>query len=271
MLYGAMNFPVRPVLQELQAIAELGFDYLELTMDPPQAHYTTIGEQRDLLRKSLDERAMGLVCHLPTFLYTADLTESLRQASVKEMLSSLEVAASLQPLKVVLHPSYLVGLGVFVVDRVREYGLTSLRTIVEKADRLGLCLCLENMFPRSNLFVEPSDFAEVLRIFPTLKLTLDTGHANIGAKGDKRNLDFLESLSARIAHVHASDNFGKEDNHLPIGAGTVDFQKIVKGLINIGYDQTVTFEIFSRDRDYLRISRDKFAGMIEACRSNLQS
>ena len=76
------------------------------------------------------------------------------------------------------------------------------------------------------------------------------------------------ALFDRIAHVHASDNFGKEDNHLPIGAGTVDFQKIVKGLINIGYDQTVTFEIFSRDRDYLRISREKFAGMIEAWRSN---
>jgi sugar phosphate isomerase/epimerase len=42
MLYGAMNFPVRPVLQELESIAELGFDYLELTMDPPQAHHATI-------------------------------------------------------------------------------------------------------------------------------------------------------------------------------------------------------------------------------------
>ncbi len=141
MLYGAMNFPIRPVLQELQAIAELGFDYLELTLDPPQAHHTMIREQSDLLRKALDERGMSLVCHLPTFLYTADLTDSLREASIKEMLLSLEVAASLRPLKVVLHPSYVLGLGVFVADRVREYGLTSLRTIEEKADHLGLCLC----------------------------------------------------------------------------------------------------------------------------------
>jgi len=34
MLYGAMNFPVRPILKELEAISELKFDYLELTMDP---------------------------------------------------------------------------------------------------------------------------------------------------------------------------------------------------------------------------------------------
>jgi len=37
MLYGAMNFPVRSILQELETISRLGFDYLELTMDPPKA------------------------------------------------------------------------------------------------------------------------------------------------------------------------------------------------------------------------------------------
>jgi sugar phosphate isomerase/epimerase len=114
------------------------------------------------------------------------------------------------------------------------------------------------------MFVEPDDFAEVFERFPTLKMTLDTGHANIGGKGDKRNLDFMRRFPDRIAHVHASDNFGKEDNHLPVGAGTVDFPKIAKELISIGFDQTVTFEIFSRDRDYLRISREKFAAMMEA-------
>jgi len=36
-----MNFPVKPVVEEIKMIADLGFDYLELTMDPPQAHYNT--------------------------------------------------------------------------------------------------------------------------------------------------------------------------------------------------------------------------------------
>ena len=34
MRYGAMNFPIKPVLKELEAFAHLGFDYLELTLDP---------------------------------------------------------------------------------------------------------------------------------------------------------------------------------------------------------------------------------------------
>ena len=44
MLYGAMNSPVRPIHKELEAISELNFDYLELAMDPPQAHYRMIRE-----------------------------------------------------------------------------------------------------------------------------------------------------------------------------------------------------------------------------------
>jgi len=263
MLYGAMNFPVRPILEQVKAVAAGGFDYLELAMDPPRAHHKLIREQKRDLLEALDKAGMALVCHLPTFLSTADLTDSLRKASIKEMLESLDVAAELRPLKVVLHPSYVTGLGVFVMEQSRQYALESLEAVVEKADSLGLVLGLENMFPRTRYMTDPAEFAEVFERFPTLKMTLDTGHANIGGRGDKKAIDFIQQFSDRIVHIHANDNFGKEDNHLPVGAGTVDFQKIVKALKNIGYNQTVTLEVFSQDREYLSISREKFAAMIE--------
>ncbi len=263
MLYGAMNFPVRPVLEELEAISGPGFDYLELTMDSPQAHYTMIHKKKEELLRALDRHNMALVCHLPTFVSTADLTDSLREASLNEVLESMETAASLRALKVVLHPSHIGGLGAFVFDQAKQYALKSLDILVEKADQLGLCVCLENMFPRALFLVYPDDFMEIFERFPSLKMTLDTGHANIDDKGGKRALGFIERYGDRIGHIHANDNFGKQDDHLPIGAGTVDFPSIVKALKGIGYDETVTLEIFSRDRDYLKISRDKLAAMVE--------
>ncbi|MFZ5866720.1 MAG: sugar phosphate isomerase/epimerase family protein [Thermodesulfobacteriota bacterium] len=263
MLYGAMNFPVRPVLKEVEAIAALGFDYLELTMDPPQAHHSTIREQRNDLLNALGRHGMKLVVHLPTFLGLGDLTGSIRDASVNEMVSSLEVAAQLNPLKVVIHPAYVTGLAIFVAEQAAESGLRSLAIIVETAERLGLTLCIENMFPRTRSLVEPEDFDEVFRRFPSLKLTLDTGHANIGGKGSKRALDFVRRFPDRIGHIHASDNFGNDDNHLPVGAGTVDFSKIAGALKEIGYDGTVTLEVFSRDTDYLKISREKFKVLMQ--------
>jgi sugar phosphate isomerase/epimerase len=211
----------------------------------------------------LERTELGLVCHLPTFLSTADLTESLREASVNEVLTSLEVAATLQPYKVVLHPSYVMGLGLFVPEQTKSYAMTSLGTIVERAHQLGLCLCLENMFPRAQWLVEPEDFAGVLEKFPTINLTLDTGHAHIDDRAGKRAVDFIQCFPERIAHIHASDNFGKEDSHLPVGAGTVDFQRIGTALKDMGYSDTVTVEVFSPDRDYLRISREKLIALFD--------
>ena len=264
MLYGAMNFPVRPVVKELETISDLGFDYLELAMDSPQAHYGMVLRQREGLLRALDRSGMGLICHLPTFVSTADLTEGLRQTSLKEVIESLEVAAGLGALKAVLHPSYIGGLGVFVMDQARRYALESLDAIVERADRLGLSLCIENMFPRSNSMVRPEDFIEVFKRYPQLKMTLDTGHAHIGDRGGRRVFELIDRFHERIDHIHANDNFGKEDNHLPIGAGTIDFPKIIKFLRQAGYDATITLEVFSRDRDYLRISREKLEAMFAA-------
>ncbi len=262
MLYGAMNFPIRPVMEEIEALGALGFDYLELTMDPPRAHYSTIRELESEIKQALDRLGMGIVAHLPSFLFTADLTESIRRASVEEMIGCIETAAGLGAEKAVLHPSYILGLGRLVPDLSREYALESLSVMTEAAESAGVKLCIENMFPRAESRVEPDDFEEVFDRFPSLGFTLDVGHANIGGSGSRRCLAFIRRYPDRIEHVHMSDNFGKDDNHLPIGAGTVDFSKIVKALRNIGYDKTMTLEVFSRNRQYLKMSRDILADMI---------
>ena len=261
MLYGAMNSPLRPLLKEIEAIADLGFDYVELTMDPPHAHHGAIKEQKGALLKSLDRFGMALVCHLPTFVSTADLTESLREASIQETLHSLKEASGLKPLKVVLHPSVIQGLGAMMMDHARPYATQAMDRILKEAERLDLSVCVENMFPRSRSLINPEDFDELFRNFPGARLTLDTGHAHIGRGGDERIVAFIERFAGRIGHIHASDNFGREDDHLPIGAGSTDFPKVVRALKGIGYNDTITLEIFSRDRDYLRISREKLSGM----------
>ena len=46
MKFGAMNFPVLDVLDELKKIKSLGFDYMELAMDPPNAHHLLIRDKK---------------------------------------------------------------------------------------------------------------------------------------------------------------------------------------------------------------------------------
>ena len=262
MQYGAMNFPIKSVADELAEIGALGFDYLELSLDPPQAHYTIVRQQWQTIINDLQSRMMSMIWLLPTFVSTADLTDSIRHASVQEMFQSLEVAAELGAQKVVLHPGHIGGLGIYVIETALAHANNSLATIIQHAQKLGLCVCLENMFPRCRAFVEPDDFIDIMERFPDLKLTLDTGHANIGTQKGQRILEFIEKFGHRIGHLHISDNLGQRDDHLPLGSGSINFAKIARAIKNCGYDETATLEIFSEDRQALVQSRDRFDEML---------
>jgi sugar phosphate isomerase/epimerase len=148
-------------------------------------------------------------------------------------------------------------------DKVKGLALESIEAMVKKASNLGITLCLENMFPQAHFLIQPYEFQEIFKAFPELRLTLDIGHANLGA-GKNRSSEFIHQYGYRIGHVHANDNFGKEDNHLPIGAGIIDFEKILKELNQARYDETITLEVFSRDRDYLKLSMEKIKRMWES-------
>lgn len=262
MQYGAMNFPVVPVLDEIHAFARLGFDYLELAMDPPMAHHATLSSQRRQIMQALADTGMGLVCHLPTFVTTADLTASLRRASVEEMHASLRVAADLGAEKVVLHPSMAGGMGIFALDTVKGYAFDFFGQMALAAERLGITICLENMFPRNRLGVEPGDLAEIFDACPTFRMTLDTGHANIDDPRGRRLKALVDGFGDRITHLHVSDNHGKIDDHLAVGLGTVRFADLMQRLQAAGFDATITLEVFDENRRMLVDSRERIKKMV---------
>lgn len=262
MFYGAMNFPVLPVLGEIHTFAELGFNYLELAMDQPEAHYSNISANLTAITNTLQDHAMGIICHMPTFVSSADLTESIRKASVTEMKRSLSVAAKLGAEKVVLHPPMISGMGAFVPDRARTYAFEFLSEMVELSEALRVTICLENMMPRNNFGVEPAELDTIFRRFPSLQFTFDTGHANLGENGKVRFQELVKQFGERIGHVHLSDNRGVYDEHLPLGSGNIDFKRLADDLQSLKYKGTVTFEVFDDDRKMLVESREYWKKLV---------
>lgn len=257
MKYGAASFPIKPVCDEINRVADLGFDYFELSMDPPEGHWARIRDQEKQILSSLKTAGLAVVCHLPCFVYTPDLSPNIRNASLAEMRDSLDAAAGIGAHKAVLHPGYITGMGVFVPDTAKKYAADSLAAIVEHAAGLKIELCFENMFPGYHAFFEPDEFDAVFKAFPGLKLTLDTGHANIGDPDQTKTGTFVKRFAGRIGHVHVSDNFGKKDDHLAVGKGNIDFTSFVAALKQTGYDDTLTLEVFSADLDDLVRSRER--------------
>ena len=262
MKYGAMNFPIKPVLDELKKISDLGFDYFELTLDPPCAHYASILEMENELVRALKQSSMDVICHLPTFVYTADLCPGIRAISLKEMIHSLKAAARVGAKKAVLHPSFISGLGPFVMETAKAYAHESLCAIVKEATQLKIDICLENMYPRYLSFFDTRHFQKIFKEFSSLKICLDTGHANIEDPYNTRLFEFVQKIGDKIGHVHISDNHGKKDEHLGVGQGNINFKKFITQLNHAGYDESITFEIFSENTNDLLDSREKISSMV---------
>ncbi len=262
MRYGAMNFPILPILDEIDSFARLGFDYIEIAMDQPEAHYSSIAENQSAVRRALESHGLGVVCHLPTFVSTADLTDSIRRASVTEMKRSMSVATDLGAEKVVLHPSMISGMGPHVPERSRGYAFDFLSEMVDQAEKQGITLCLENMMPRNGFGVEPRELEVVFRTFPQLKFTLDSGHANLDDREGNRLIKLVDCFADRLEHVHLSDNRGVYDEHLDLGRGNINIRGLVKMFKSNGYDKTITLEVFADNRQLLVESREMVKSML---------
>ena len=155
------------------------------------------------------------------------------------------------------------GLGAFVLETVKNYAFDFLAEMVSAAERLNITICLENMMPHNMLGVEPDDFSELFSTFPSLRLTLDTGHANIADHSRTRLVELVERFGNRIGHLHFSDNYGMRDDHLSLGEGTIKFKQLIRHLKATNYNDTLTLEIFEQDRGELVRSRDYIKKLLD--------
>ena len=103
----------------------------------------------------------------------------------------------------------------------------SMGACADEADRAGLTLCVE---PRVGEIISNTD--ALLRLMEAVDsdnfgAVLDTGHLH----AQKEILPLsVEKLGSRIRYVHASDNDGQTNQHLPPGKGTIDWEGVFLAL-----------------------------------------
>ena len=137
-------------------------------------------------------------------------------------------------------------------DTFLENFINSMKELSQHANELEVDLMLENVPPVKRNLLESIDcFSQVMNSVPAVRFHLDVAHAFIegGMRGVKRYVDAFED---KLVHVHMHDNHGELDEHLPLGKGTMNVRKVVKLLKAIGYDKTVTFEVFTSESGAIR-------------------
>jgi len=249
MQIGTMNHPGHDLLEEIHQIAEMELEFIDLTLEPP----LTTAQRLNVaaVRAALEKTGLGIVGHTAYYLPLCSPFESLRRAAVEELKLCLEVFAALGAKWMNVHPDRQAPLH----DRafVIETNLRTLKELLPVARALGVGVMIENL-PGS--FNTVGQLAELLDPLPELGLHLDIGHANLRTVLNTTD-QILGVYGPRLRHVHLHDNKGGcSDLHLPLGAGNLDTMHYVRSLQKSGYDGTITLEVFSPDRRYLKYSRD---------------
>jgi len=256
MKVGAMNNPRKKLLAEVKLIGEYGFEFLDLTIEYPAATPEKIRADMKALKDLISTYDLGLVGHMPWFLNIIHPYDSVRAAVISECDKIFAMCAELGIEHVTIHPDFM-KLKRGEAELV-ELTVDSLKILVARALKHNLTLCLEN-FEEDYFSVD--NLKQILSEASGLKFTLDVGHAYMRVKKTDNVLNMMNELRPYLNHVHMHDNHGFRDEHLPLGVGTIDLPKIVKGLKNSGYDKTITLEIHADDREYLQISKRKLAEM----------
>jgi len=118
--------------------------------------------------------------------------------------------------------------------------IRALKEIVEYGRKNSVAINMENLSETAE------DLEPVINEVPSLGLTLDVGHANLGGSENK-SIAIIEKFGKLIRHVHLHDNLGgqskDDDLHFPIGTGNVDFKAIMTSLVSVGYGGTLTLEV----------------------------
>jgi len=246
MKIGRMNNPEMPLGDEIRWTAEHGFDYIDLTIEPPRATLQDLSACDG--RRLLQDLKLGVIGHSAYYIPIQSPIKAVREACLSEFLRLLEAFKDLGADRMAVHFNAPPPL----LDRnevTRAY-LEVLTPLCERARKMDMVIILENTFGGSH---QIEFFTHLTQALPDLHVLLDIAHANLERQWDAMFI-YMKDFAKRIRHVHLSENDGNHDQHLPFGVvprGRMDWPKILHTLKRHGYDGSITLEVFSPDRRYI--------------------
>lgn len=190
------------------------------------------------LAKKLSARGIRMTVHAPfheIFLGAPD--RLVREAAVERMEKAFAAAALFRPESIVVHFNYEERRFGFIYEEWLANIVPSIRLFARKAGEMGAILALENVYEEN-----PRAMKEVLEMMKGLPVhqCLDTGHVNAFSRTGLRA--WLRQMGPFIRQLHLHDNDGSGDEHLPIGAGNVDFGLVAGFIARAKVKPLVTLE-----------------------------
>ena len=256
-IYGMPTDPSTDIVKEIGSARKMGFDFVELGMEPPEGNHNLLRKKSKAILSGLRRFDHPPVAHSA---YWCDLWTSydeVREAWIDVMKQNIRMAASLGCRKFNIHTAIPHGMYNHSAKHWKHaigVYISSMKEIVRYASGKEMTIMMENMGPFGADFDE---FSRIMSSVPGLKAHLDIGHAFLEG-GMKMVRKYLRSFGKDVEHFHFTDNLGLSDDHIGIGQGIIDYYSVMELVKKIKYAKTISLEIFSsrKDlRDSLKIMR----------------
>jgi sugar phosphate isomerase/epimerase len=231
------------IFDSLEAIRSAGFSTIEICSYPAHLDYHDTAKVDRAAAMIRDLQLEPYSFHAP-FADRIDITSldaAVHNASIREIITAAEAAGRIGVRYLVIHPG--PEKSDFPDDqrlRRMHHAAGALDEIAVRCRELGIRLVLENMLPHL-FFGHARDVLWILGALKTVDvgICLDTGHAHLS--GDLARV--AHKLSGHLWMVHASDNRGQRDDHLPPGEGDIDWSRLFAQLGSLRFDGVLMLEI----------------------------
>lgn len=186
-------------------------------------------------------------------LNLASANAGIREASVQQVIRSLELASRIGAREVTVHPGHMT----MVCWREESVQLLqqSLRRIAAAARSLQMPVSLEIMEKIKKEFVtDPASMEEVTGPLSSFFFyTLDLAHCD-----STEEMETFHRTLPRISKLHISNRVGPQ-YHTPLPDGDYDFRALLPRLkawdlpmVVEGYDSTAAHEVFTKNIHFLQ-------------------
>jgi sugar phosphate isomerase/epimerase len=244
--FGRLTNPRENILKEIELTAKLGFDFVEIGIEGPGGDPEILMKNKGRIVKSINDKGLFAIAHTSWWFDLGSPYENVRKAWVQEGKRVIMAANGLEINLINFH-SHSIGLFMGIPSAKKQIlnnYVKSINELVDYGKSLGMKVMLENATERGEIR-ELRDLKYIIDSVRGLGFHLDIGHAYIHG-GMKGVIDYIKVFYPKLWHVHVHDNHGKADEHLPVGSGKINFERIISALKKIGYNKIITPEVFGK-------------------------
>lgn len=183
-------------------------------------------------------------------LFPSAIEPMVLDVARKRYAQSFSLAQSYGISRMVIHSGHMPAIyyDVWFVERSVEFWKEYLSNKPQ-----DISIMLENV-----LEDHPEPLAEIAERVndPRLGLCLDIGHANLNSK--RAMGEWIDIMSPYITHVHLHDNHGEKDQHLELGKGTIQMDKVLRHIESLCPKTTYTLETMNPEESIEWLIKNSF-------------